>query len=321
MNKEENHKKSTRRRFPNHQHQYHKAFSSLFHTPKLRYQADSDHDERPVATVSANVASSRGSLREKSINPPDSLSPSPLVRPTPLQAKQLLLVPSSSSHVPPRPRSNNSLNQSSVSMTFTDDDDPPSLRSAYSNENGGNSEIHADPPSLNRSDRLQIYHFGSPTHLYSGANQYHDHDTEDYASSRFSYDAQSQLQSSSSRYNQDQQQQQQRQKHRSRTPLSYLRRSYFSSSFASSGRRKSVASQSGGVDYTRSTPVNTTTPSSSSSSVRRRTIGHRASHILFLGRRLPDFETLVYCSECEKWIQSRLRYRNGSMVWLAAFVL
>jgi hypothetical protein len=316
MNKEENHKKSTRRRFPNHQHQYHKALASLFHTHKQPDQTNSHHDGRPMAGVAANVASSRGSIREKSIIPPDSLSSSSLVRPTPPQATQLLLVPSSSSHVPPPPpprsRSNNSLTQSSISMTFTDNDQPSSLRSAYSNEGDGgdNSGIHADPPpsSLNRSDRLQLYHFGTPT--YSGANQYHDHD--DYASSRFSYDAQSQLASSSSRHNQDRRRPQ---KQRSRTPLSYLKRSYFSSSFASLGKRKSVASQSGCVDHT-------TSSSSSSSSVRRRrTVGHRASHILFLGRRLPDFETLVYCSECEKWIQSRLRYRNGSMVWLAAFVL
>ncbi|SAM04448.1 hypothetical protein [Absidia glauca] len=306
MNKEENHKKSTRRRFPNHPHQYHKALASLFHTHKQPDPTESGHDGPPMA---ANVASSRGSMREKSITPPDSLSSSSLVRPAPLQATQLLLVPSSSSHVPPPPpprsRSNTSLTQSSLSMAFTDNDRSSSLRSAYSNEDDGG--IHADPPpsSLNRSDRLQIYHFGTPT----GANQYHDHD--DYASSRFSYDAQSQLHSSSSRYNNQDQRRQQKQ--RSRTPLSYLKRSYFSSSFASSGKRKSVASQP--VDHT------ATTPSSSSSSSVRRTVGHRASHILFLGRRLPDFETLVYCSECEKWIQSRLRYRNGSMVWLAAFVL
>ncbi|ORX53141.1 hypothetical protein DM01DRAFT_1336334 [Hesseltinella vesiculosa] len=37
--------------------------------------------------------------------------------------------------------------------------------------------------------------------------------------------------------------------------------------------------------------------------------------------RLPDFETSVYCSVCDKWIQSRLRYRSGAMVWLASFVL
>lgn len=44
-------------------------------------------------------------------------------------------------------------------------------------------------------------------------------------------------------------------------------------------------------------------------------------HPFFLGKSLPDFETLVYCPACKKWLQSRLRYRNGSMVWLAAFIL
>ncbi|KAI8070468.1 hypothetical protein BC940DRAFT_15609 [Gongronella butleri] len=40
-----------------------------------------------------------------------------------------------------------------------------------------------------------------------------------------------------------------------------------------------------------------------------------------LPAHLPDFETLVYCSACDKWVQSRLRYRSGAMVWLAGLVL
>ncbi|KAI8330360.1 LITAF-like zinc ribbon domain-containing protein [Chlamydoabsidia padenii] len=62
--------------------------------------------------------------------------------------------------------------------------------------------------------------------------------------------------------------------------------------------------------------------SSSFSTTRKSSSRHQtSSSILFLGRSLPDFQTLVYCSVCEKWIESRLRYRNGAMVWLAAFVL
>ncbi|KAI8343339.1 LITAF-like zinc ribbon domain-containing protein [Chlamydoabsidia padenii] len=259
MNKEEKTEqrtKSTRRRTPN--HQYHKVLPPLFHTHKQPHQTD-----------------------------PNERSMTDIVR---MGAASQVVVPSSS-HVPPRPRSNNSLNPSTISVTSID----PSLRSAYSND----GEIHANPPSLIRSDRHQLYYFGTPTH--SGAHQYHDQDT-DASSFQFSYDPQSQLHP--------------KQKHPSRTPLSYLKRSYFSSSFASSHRRKSEVSQSGGVDH-----IATTDPSSASSSMRRRAIRHRGSHILFLGQRLPDFETLVYCSGCEKWIQSRLRYRNGAMVWLASFVL
>ncbi|KAI8137315.1 LITAF-like zinc ribbon domain-containing protein [Fennellomyces sp. T-0311] len=36
---------------------------------------------------------------------------------------------------------------------------------------------------------------------------------------------------------------------------------------------------------------------------------------------LPDFETQVFCPTCEKWVQSRIRYRLGALTWLVAFIL
>ncbi|KAI7848594.1 LITAF-like zinc ribbon domain-containing protein [Circinella umbellata] len=36
---------------------------------------------------------------------------------------------------------------------------------------------------------------------------------------------------------------------------------------------------------------------------------------------LPDFETQVFCATCEKWVQSRIRYRLGALTWLVAFIL
>ncbi|KAI8355615.1 LITAF-like zinc ribbon domain-containing protein [Choanephora cucurbitarum] len=38
-------------------------------------------------------------------------------------------------------------------------------------------------------------------------------------------------------------------------------------------------------------------------------------------QHLPDFETQVFCPRCEKYVHTRLRYRNGAMVYLIAFVL
>ncbi|OBZ84981.1 Lipopolysaccharide-induced tumor necrosis factor-alpha factor [Choanephora cucurbitarum] len=38
-------------------------------------------------------------------------------------------------------------------------------------------------------------------------------------------------------------------------------------------------------------------------------------------QHLPDFETQVFCPRCEKYVHTRLRYRNGAMVYLVAFVL
>ncbi|KAI8643772.1 LITAF-like zinc ribbon domain-containing protein [Parasitella parasitica] len=38
-------------------------------------------------------------------------------------------------------------------------------------------------------------------------------------------------------------------------------------------------------------------------------------------QELPDFETQAFCEGCEKYIHTRLRYRNGPMVWLVSFIL
>ncbi|KAL9544589.1 hypothetical protein MBANPS3_007540 [Mucor bainieri] len=44
-------------------------------------------------------------------------------------------------------------------------------------------------------------------------------------------------------------------------------------------------------------------------------------NIMMKQHQLPDFETKVFCEVCEKYIQTRIRYRNGSMVWLMSFIL
>ncbi|KAG2232580.1 hypothetical protein INT48_009789 [Thamnidium elegans] len=36
---------------------------------------------------------------------------------------------------------------------------------------------------------------------------------------------------------------------------------------------------------------------------------------------LPHVETEAYCSHCEKYITTRIRYKNGTMVWLISFIL
>ncbi|GAA5807644.1 hypothetical protein MFLAVUS_001014 [Mucor flavus] len=36
---------------------------------------------------------------------------------------------------------------------------------------------------------------------------------------------------------------------------------------------------------------------------------------------LPQEETEAYCNHCEKYITTRIRYRNGTMVWLSSFIL
>lgn len=38
-------------------------------------------------------------------------------------------------------------------------------------------------------------------------------------------------------------------------------------------------------------------------------------------QHLPDVETDAYCDVCEKHITTRIRYRNGAMVWLISFIL
>lgn len=44
-------------------------------------------------------------------------------------------------------------------------------------------------------------------------------------------------------------------------------------------------------------------------------------NIMMKQHQLPDFETKAFCEVCEKYIQTRIRYRNGSMVWLMSFIL
>ncbi|CAO0790727.1 unnamed protein product [Mucor circinelloides] len=44
-------------------------------------------------------------------------------------------------------------------------------------------------------------------------------------------------------------------------------------------------------------------------------------NLMMKQHQLPDFETKAFCQVCEKYIQTRIRYRNGSMVWLMSFIL
>ncbi|KAK4511639.1 uncharacterized protein ATC70_012855 [Mucor velutinosus] len=44
-------------------------------------------------------------------------------------------------------------------------------------------------------------------------------------------------------------------------------------------------------------------------------------NLMMKQHQLPDFETKAFCEVCEKYIQTRIRYRNGSMVWLMSFIL
>ncbi|KAI8996977.1 LITAF-like zinc ribbon domain-containing protein [Pilobolus umbonatus] len=36
---------------------------------------------------------------------------------------------------------------------------------------------------------------------------------------------------------------------------------------------------------------------------------------------LPDHQTKAYCSKCEKYLETRIRYRNGPLVWMLSFIL
>ncbi|CAO3657428.1 unnamed protein product [Mucor hiemalis] len=46
----------------------------------------------------------------------------------------------------------------------------------------------------------------------------------------------------------------------------------------------------------------------------------RINILLKKRQHLPDVETETFCHDCEKYITTRIRYRNGSMVWLSSFV-
>lgn len=47
----------------------------------------------------------------------------------------------------------------------------------------------------------------------------------------------------------------------------------------------------------------------------------RINILLKKRQHLPDVETETFCPNCEKYITTRIRYRNGAMVWLSSFVL
>ncbi|CAO3597167.1 unnamed protein product [Absidia cylindrospora] len=288
-----------------------KILSSLFHTKKdkeRRYQADSGHDDGSNITPSVSIVLSASSPMLPKLKRGINGSPSSISSLTPSQQIQLLTVSSPSlSHEPSRTRSTSRL--SSMSSLNTDNQSI-SLRSAHSNDD--DVDIHANheqAPSIIRSDRVHRYHFETPPYP-----------SNDGASSRFSYNAiihQNQLESSStstsSLKNNHHHQHHHSSSHR-HTPRFSLKRPHFSSSFNSFHRRRSLASHSSHHHHNRGS-----TNVSIASSTSRRVPHHHGS--IFFGRSLPDFETLVYCTACEKWIQSRLRYRSGAMVWLAAFVL
>ncbi|ORZ19525.1 LITAF-like zinc ribbon domain-domain-containing protein [Absidia repens] len=291
-----------------------KILSSLFHTKKeraSRYQADSGHDDgsnispaiskKPSIVLSASSPILPKSKRGIKDGPSSSSSL------TPSQQIQLLTVSSPSlSHEPSRTRSTSRLSSMSSLYTYNQS---TSLRSAQSNDDDIDIHVNQEQaPSIIRSDRVHRYHFETPSYP-----------SNDGASSRFSYNAiihQNQLESSSSSTSSlknDHNQHHHSSSHR-HTPRFSLRRPHFSSSFNSFHRRRSLASHSSHHHHNR----DSTNVSVASSTSRRVPRQHES---IFLGRSLPDFETLVYCSACEKWIQSRLRYRSGAMVWLAAFVL
>ncbi|CEG65056.1 hypothetical protein RMATCC62417_01924 [Rhizopus microsporus] len=52
-----------------------------------------------------------------------------------------------------------------------------------------------------------------------------------------------------------------------------------------------------------------------------RTAKLKRMRLLIKQPHLPEFETQTFCENCEKYIQTRVRYRNGSLVWLLFFML
>ncbi|KAI8875781.1 hypothetical protein K501DRAFT_338503 [Backusella circina FSU 941] len=52
-----------------------------------------------------------------------------------------------------------------------------------------------------------------------------------------------------------------------------------------------------------------------------RSLRMRRINLMMNKQSLPEFETEAYCTNCEKYLQTRVRYRNGSMVWLMVFIL
>ncbi|KAI9275361.1 LITAF-like zinc ribbon domain-containing protein [Sporodiniella umbellata] len=67
------------------------------------------------------------------------------------------------------------------------------------------------------------------------------------------------------------------------------------------------------------TPLSKHTPSIYHS--RRAMARQQRIELLVNHPHLPDFETQTVCEQCEKYVLTRIRYRNGSLVWLAALIL
>lgn len=98
------------------------------------------------------------------------------------------------------------------------------------------------------------------------------------------------------------------------TPASYFPKPESVASFQRSQRPSQREEAHLSVPSIRSTASETTT----TRSWRRR----RERLLLAIDQQsLPDFETQAFCSTCEKYVQSRIRYRTGALTWLIAFIL
>lgn len=98
------------------------------------------------------------------------------------------------------------------------------------------------------------------------------------------------------------------------TPASYFPKPESIASLQRSQQRQSQCEAHLTVPSIRSTTSETTT----TRSWRRR----RERLLLAIDQQsLPDFETQAFCNTCEKYVQSRIRYRTGALTWLIAFIL
>jgi hypothetical protein len=88
-------------------------------------------------------------------------------------------------------------------------------------------------------------------------------------------------------------------------------------------RKKDVFLQSNASDNRRRLSMSGTSIKSAFSTGRQtiRSWRQKRINIMMKQHQLPDFETKAFCQVCEKYIQTRIRYRNGSMVWLMSFIL
>ncbi|KAL1931654.1 hypothetical protein VTP01DRAFT_9797 [Rhizomucor pusillus] len=73
------------------------------------------------------------------------------------------------------------------------------------------------------------------------------------------------------------------------------------------------------------TPLSALQPGAAASSLVSSRSSHRTTTSTYswrlrrqpsIDQSLPDFETQVLCPKCEKWVQSRIRYRTGALTWL-----